>query len=230
MDRVESPQIMDQGVTETAHEKYQALTQHLSVNMSLEEAVELSRQLAQTMTESVDKPDLIVGLANGALLPTKVVSDALGIPYRMVRVRRQGSRYKQIVVRIKNALHLDSRILTWGPMKYLRSRFEARYNKLESASNTFDFDVQGLSVALVDDCIESGKSVRYVYDALKKQGASRVSINVLCWYQETPGVLPEGRPDTFLHTAIQVYPWAATHPNLNGYMKWLKDNGMEHWE
>ncbi len=90
--------------------------------------------------------------------------------------------------------------------------------------------MQGLSVALIDDCIESGKSVRYVYDALMKQGASRVTINVLCWYQETPGVLPAGRPDVFLHTAIQIYPWAATHPDLKGYMKWLEVNGVEHWE
>ena len=230
MNRVEIVPPTESGATQSAHEKYLGLTTNHSVVMSLPEAEELSRHLAQTIMASGDRPDLIVGIANGALLPTKVVSDTLGLPFRIVRVRRQGSRYKQIVVRIKNALRLKARWLSWGPMMYFRRRFEKRFNKLEAGSNTFDFDVRGLSVALIDDCTETGKSVRYVADELKKQGASRVTINVLCWYAGAAGVIPGGQPDVYLHKYIQVYPWAADHPDLKGYMKWLEAHGLEYWE
>jgi hypoxanthine phosphoribosyltransferase len=221
---------LSQPVPESVHDKYRALTKNMAVEMPVSEAEDLSRHLAHVISADGDRPDLIVGIANGALLPTKVVSETLGIPLKIVRVRRQGSRYKQMIVKVKNALGLKASWLSWGPMNYLRSRFEQRYNKLETETNTFAFDVRGLSVALVDDCIESGQSVRYVADALLKQGASRVTINVLCWTAGAPGDKPEMEPDVYLHRHIQVYPWAATHSDLKGYMKWLKDHGMEHWE
>ncbi|MCE0523807.1 MAG: phosphoribosyltransferase [Methylacidiphilales bacterium] len=217
-------------LSESAHEKYRALDKHWIMTMSLPEAEELSRQLAHEISRAGDKPDLIVGIANGALLPTKVVAETLGVPFRIVKVRRQGSRYKQKLVRIKEALHLSTDWVLWGPMKYFWRAFEGRFNKLEVASNTFDFAVRDLSIALIDDCIVTGGSVRHVAGALKEQGARRVTVNVLCWCQGEAGDTPERKPDVHLHRHIQFYPWSSNHPDLKGYLQWLKSNGLEHWE
>jgi hypoxanthine phosphoribosyltransferase len=203
---------------ETANEKYQAIKAHWAATMSLSEAEELSHEMARMIAKAGQKPDLIVGLANGALLPTKVA------------VRRQGSRYKQRLLAIKNALHIPTGWITWGPMMLFWKAFQNRTSKLETGADTFDFDVRGKSIALIDDCIVTGSSVRHVTDMLKKQGASEVTINALCWCEGEAGDTPEGRPDVFLHRHIQLYPWSANHPALKDYLQWLKRNQLELWE
>jgi adenine/guanine phosphoribosyltransferase-like PRPP-binding protein len=215
---------------ETANEKYQAIKTHWAATMSLPEAEELSREMACVMAKAGQKPDLIVGLANGALLPTKVVAETLGIPFRIVAVRRQGSRYKQRLLAIKNALHIPTSWITWGPMMLFWKAFQNRTSKLETGANTFDFDVRGKSIALIDDCIVTGSSVRHVTEMLKKQGAREVTINALCWCEGEAGDTPGGRPDVFLHRHIQLYPWSANHPALKDYLQWLKCNQLELWE
>ena len=71
-----------------------------TVYMTMEEAIALSRDLADTIDLS-GRPDMLVGVANGALLPMKVVSDELGLSMRVVHLRRKGSRYKQTLFAIK---------------------------------------------------------------------------------------------------------------------------------
>jgi len=215
---------------EKTYDKYQAIEKHWATQMSLSEAEELSRDLGQEIANAGQKPDLIVGLANGALMPTKIVAQTLGVPFHMVKVRRQSSRYKQRLLKIKQALHLKADWVLWGPMRYFWTAFEKRFSKLETASNTFAFDVRGLSVAIIDDCIVTGSSVKYVANALKKQGAKQVTVNVLCWCKGEKGDTPEGKPDIYLHRYIQFYPWSANHLALKDYMQWLKNNDLEHWE
>ncbi len=221
---------MHQTALSEAHAKYGALDQHWSTTMSLPEALDLSRDLGLSLLQGGQKPDLLVGLANGALLPTKIVADAIGVPFRMVKVRRQGSRYKQKLLKIKEALHIPTGWVLWGPMRLFWTFFENRTNKLETARNTFDFDVRGQAVALIDDCIVTGGSVRHVAEALRQQGAASVTINVLCWCKGEKGDTPEHEPDIYLHRFIQFYPWSSNHPDRKGYHQWLKDNGLEHWE
>ena len=70
--------------------------------MTMGEAEALSHDMAIEIL-SANKPDLLVGIASGALLPTKVVAEHIGVPYQMVRVRRRSSRYKQKAHNILNA-------------------------------------------------------------------------------------------------------------------------------
>ena len=58
-----------------------------------------------------------------------------------------------------------------------------RYSDLEHAQDFLGFPVRGRSIALVDDVIDTGKSVRYIQDQLIKNGAEKVTTAVLCWYK-----------------------------------------------
>ena len=84
-----------------------AYTKFLSIDhtvyMTMEEAITLSHDLADTIDIS-GRPSLLVGVANGALLPMKIVADDLGIPLQVIHLRRKGSRYKQRLFAIKQAL------------------------------------------------------------------------------------------------------------------------------
>jgi phosphoribosylpyrophosphate synthetase len=209
------------------HQKYLSLEKKSF--MTIEESVDLSRQLAVEV-ERTGRGDLVVGLANGALLPTKVVADELGLPFEIVKVRRKGSRWKQKLVPIKRALRIPSSVILWGPFLPLWNFIQNRSAGLETSEESFAFDVKGKSVVLVDDCIVTGGSLEEVKRRLLDQGAASVVTAVICWTDNGPGG-PEGkRPDVFLHRAIHFYPWSNNSPFLDRFEAWVKGNGMVLWE
>ncbi len=61
-----------------------------TINATIEEVEALARDLAEEIARLEPPADMIVGLANGAWLPTKVVADTLGLPGHMVKVRPPG--------------------------------------------------------------------------------------------------------------------------------------------
>jgi hypothetical protein len=68
--------------------------------MTIPEAEALSRELAEHIRPAVlsdlrERRVVVVGIANGGLMPAKIVSDVLVAPMSSVRIRRVGSRYKR---------------------------------------------------------------------------------------------------------------------------------------
>jgi hypoxanthine phosphoribosyltransferase len=198
------------------------------VFMTMPEAEELSRDLAGEILAFDRCPDLLVGLANGALLPTKIVADQLAAPFEMVQVRRQGSRYKQILLSIKDTLRIPTGLITAPPLMVLWRFLQKRTAKLEHSDNAFAFDVCGKYVVIVDDAIHTGNSVRYVEAQLLRQGAAKVRIAVLCWY-EGIGDSGEWGPEIYLHRKDQYYPWSNNSPYLKQFLAWLPVHGLTFW-
>lgn len=220
-------------MSRTAHsstyEKYlHAASQ--SEHVTIGEAEELGRDLAANVRAQGLQPDLVVGLANGAFLPAKTVADALGVPFEMVKVRRKGSRYKQRLLGIKQALHIPSALILWGPFKALWVIFQNRTNQLEAGGESFDFDVRDRRVLMVDDCVETGASFRYVEEQLRAAGAVDVRTAVYCW-SEMPNVPEESsRPDVHLHRQIQYFPWSNNSVHLKAFYEWMRNNRLELWK
>ena len=212
----------------TLDEQYRTAAHH-SIKMSVAEAEALSRLLARRIVEHAGKPDIIVGLANGALLPTTICGEEIGIPARIVMVRRNGSRYKQDLLRLKEILHVPTSWMTTRPVRYLSSRFEEGFSKLETAEQSFGFLVRGLHVAVVDDCIVTGRSIRHVADRMYAQGAARVTIAAMCWTEEGYGGSMKEGPDVYLHRKIQWYPWSNNSPHRNRYLAWLDERCIAPW-
>lgn len=215
----------------SAYTKYLNIDRSWQEFMTLAEAEHLSCDLAGRIVQGEGSPDLVVGLADGGILPAKVVAEQLEVPFQIVKVRRQSSRYKQRLLVLKNALHIPSDWIVWGPLLGFWRAFQNRFSKLESAADTFDFDVRGRSVALVDDCLVTGDSVRHVMERLKAGDARKVSVNVICWCHSS-GVdsTAEEAPDVYLHRRIQFYPWSNNCPHLKSYMDRLGKKGLKLWE
>jgi hypoxanthine phosphoribosyltransferase len=205
-----------------AYVKYSSLNR--KTYMTMGEAESLSHDLAIEIL-SVNKPDLLVGIASGALLPTKVVAEHIGVPFQMVHVRRRSSRYKQKALNILNALHLPTSMLRIRVLSYFARRSMERYSDLEHAQDFLGFPVRGRSIALVDDAIYTGKSVRYVQDQLIKNGAEKVTTAVLCWYKGN-GDSGSWFPDIHLIRQDHYYPWSYSSPHFNEYLAWLSTHGL----
>jgi hypoxanthine phosphoribosyltransferase len=193
--------------------------------VTMREAEALSHDLAAEILAVNKRPDLLVGIANGALLPTKIVADHIGVPFRIVHLRRRGSRYKQRAFDVLNALRIPASIFRFQPLSYLIRRSMERYGGLEQAERAFDFSVRGKCVVVVDDAVHTGKSARHVQDQLTKNGAAKVAIAVLSWYK---GIGDSGQwsPDIYVHRKHQYYPWSYNSPYLKHYLAWLSANDI----
>ncbi|MFC7736371.1 phosphoribosyltransferase [Roseomonas sp. GCM10028921] len=218
-----------EGEDEAITRRYAATQEKLY--MTMPEAEALSRQVGRELKRVPDRFDLVVGLANGALLPARIIAEELDVPYEMVKVRRQGSRWIQRLQGVKRALSLPSGLLTWGPFGLFWYWFQRRFNKLEKSEKSFDFEVAGKHVALIDDCIVSGGSVRYVLDRLVEAGAASVRVGVICWSDDQKAIDPTKNvvPDVYLHRAVHFYPWSGSSPHLQEFEGWLRDRKMELW-
>jgi hypoxanthine phosphoribosyltransferase len=196
--------------------------------MTVQEAANLSVALAEASTNEGGSFDFVVGIANGALLPTKVVADTLDLPYRIVRVRRQGSRYKQRLLRLAEFLHIPVSSLRWGPTKPLVDLFQNLTGKLEEAPEPYPFDVSGKRVLVVDDAVVTGATLKHVCDKLLAAGASEALTAAICWCDVPDRDVP--KPSFHLHRQIHIYPWAGdTHCGAD-YKTWLERNGLSVWE
>lgn len=209
----------------SAYAKFLEINQ--TVFMTMEEAIALSRDLADTIDLS-GRPDTLVGVANGALLPMKIIADELGIRFQVIHVRRKGSCYKQRLFAIKEALGIPTSLLTFRPMRAIQTWFERRTSTLEEANDTFAFDVVGRDVMIIDDAIQTGMTARHLKDRLLARGAAKVKIAVICWYR---GVNDSGdwSPDLYLHRRYQWYPWSNNSPYFPKLLTWLADEGLRFW-
>ena len=216
------------GAPSRSHEKYLHAAPQ-SAHVTVEEAEELGRDLAREVAAAGLRPDLVVGLANGAFLPAKTVADALGVPFQMVKVRRRGSRIKQRLLFIKQRLRIPSALIMWGPIKALWVVFQNRTSTLESGEDSFGFDVAGRRVLMVDDCVETGASFRHVEARLRAQGAAEVRTAVYCWSRMPKVDDAVSRPDVHLHRQIQYYPWSNNSRHLERFGDWMSRHGLELW-
>lgn len=209
----------------SAYAKFLAIDR--TIYMTMGEAQALSRDLADVIRAAI-RPDLLVGVANGALLPMKIAADELNVPFRVVHLRRRGSRLKRRLFAVKEALGIPTAFLITPPMRALQTAFEQRTKTLEETDGAFDFDVSGKTVVVVDDSIQTGGTARHVKERIMRKGAARVLIAVICWYK---GVNDSGdwSPDLYLHRRYQWYPWSNNSPYFNEYLAWLAENGLQYW-
>jgi hypoxanthine phosphoribosyltransferase len=208
-----------------AYAKFLEINQ--TVYMTIGEAIALSQDLAGTI-DSDGRPDMLAGVANGALLPMKVIADELAVPFQVIHLRRKGSRYKQKLFAVKEALGIPTSLLTIRPIRTMQTWFERRTSGLEEANDAFAFDVTGKDVVIVDDAIQTGRTARHLKHRLLANGAAKVRIAVICWYQ---GVDDSGdwSPDLYLHRRYQWYPWSNNSPYFKEFLAWLTDNGLSFW-
>ncbi|MGY4472351.1 hypoxanthine phosphoribosyltransferase [Bradyrhizobium sp. LB9.1b] len=211
----------------TVSHKY-AVAENHSIHIPIADAVSLSRLVAQRIVGQIGKPDLIVGLANGATLLTTVCGQELGVPTHMVFVRRQHSRYKQTLLTLKEFLHVPSSWILAGPLRYLWTAFQELFSKVEAAADTFQFRVQDLHVVVVDDCIVTGNSIRYVSERLAALGAKQVTTAAICWTEEEWGGKMKQAPNVYVTRKIQWYPWSNNSDYWQDYREWLRARNIRH--
>lgn len=202
------------------------------VFMSLEESICLSKGLAESVSTAEYEPDYVIGIANGALLPTHIVAHELGLPFEYIRMRRQGSRWKRRIAKIPGARAVFSLLFRVQAIARLIAPIVDGVNKLEK--DEVDAQSQphrGRSILLVDDAIESGQSIAAAVDMLILQGAESVKVAVISWSKRLDSEQKHGVvPDYVLNRRLQHYPWSENNPQVRAYRNWLAEHDLAEWD
>lgn len=200
-----------------------------TIQTTIGESIDLAHDMAAEIGQLDPAPDMIVGLANGAFLPAKVVGETLQLPWHMVKVRRKGTRYKQRLGKVVRALRIPPQLILWGPLRAMWVLFQNGTRKLEESEEKLDFDPAGKHIVLVDDAIETGNSFRHVTAMMVAAGAASVRTAAYCW-ADMPKIPDEqSRPTIYLHREIQVYPWSNNSTHVGAFESWLSENGITLW-
>lgn len=223
---------MNFGIDEGVHDPFASLS--AKSYMSLAESVDLSRAIGRRITRLSPRPELVVGIANGGILPAIVAAEVASIDCEIVRVRRKSSRIKQRLAFLGGLLRLSPKFRHACERIYdTVRRVDRTMDKLEdhSEGDVWEFEVANRHVVIVDDCVHSGCSVAHVRRRLLANGAASVQIAVISWAMKHDSQAVYGvRPDIHLHRIIHYYPWTIINPDYCRFAAWLKNHGYQLWK
>lgn len=198
--------------------------------MTLEEAIELSEDLARMVRASEFDVEKVIGVANGALLPSSIVAAELDKPLEIVRIRRKGSKIKKRLARfsfIRNVVSaLYNNKLTRPVLRIVMDRFSALDDQDQSAVVEVD---KPQRILIVDDAIETGQTLQKVIDQHSRDG-NEIQVAVISWSIDYPNKTAEINPEFVISTRIHHYPWSQNSPYLHDYTQWLESRGLKEWD
>jgi hypoxanthine phosphoribosyltransferase len=196
--------------------------------MSIDEAIELSHEIARRISMGGVKPHGIVGIANGALLPTKIIATDLNLPFEMIIIRRKGSVIKSWLSRYKAVVRLAA---IWYkvplfkfPLVWVMQMMSGLKPEPALASTNY---YQDQHILLIDDAIDTGKTLRRAEQILGRQQCRQITTAVISASKNNKKSTDLYIPDYFISRRIQHFPWSVNHPDFPKYQKWLKRNGLE---
>lgn len=196
--------------------------------MSTDEAVELSYEIARLIRVNGVEIHGVVGVANGALLLTKVIATDLNLPFEMITIRRKGSAIKSRLSRYKPIVKLASmwyRIpLLNLPLVWVMKMMNGfKSDPVLTSTNCY----QDQHILLVDDATDSGRTLRRAEQILCKQQCRQITTAVISVSKKNKKKPNLYIPDYFISQRIQHFPWSVNNPDFPKYQKWLKQNGLE---
>jgi adenine/guanine phosphoribosyltransferase-like PRPP-binding protein len=195
--------------------------------MTIEESVALAGELGERLRAL--KPDVIVGIPNGALLIAKVIADQLHLPFHTLLIRRRGSRLKKLFSSIPGLRAFVS-MLYHSPIIYsLIDRAMHALDDLATMRQTpHEFPVNGKVVALIDDVILTGQTIAMARQFLLAANAKAVVVACISWETHKDSLAAYNvRPDLFINRRFQSFPWSLDSPHWKEFVFWLNDRGIE---
>lgn len=193
--------------------------------ISLQDSIALSKLLAERCRELPHDFDLVVGIANGALLPTVLVSENLSLPYKMITIRRKGSILKGKISKSPFLLKFFSK---WFELPILNVPLRWGMRKMRDLAPIDPSGFDNLSgkerVLLIDDALEFGTTIHAAKEYLIQRGVSNIEVAVISWAELLPGEEQLEKPDIHLCRIIHHFPWSINSPSYNDYCSWIETN------
>lgn len=197
------------------------------VFMTVNEAVELSRELAKRAVQTDIQFDEVVGIANGACLPTTIIAESLGLPFQMLRIRRKGSVVKNFLGRFSFVVRFFSVWYSIPVLNYPLVRVMGKMRNL--ADNDEDQNESRFkgkkNILIVDDALEFGSTIEAAQQIIKKDNPQcNTVVAVMSWAVLLPNETQVTHPDFFISRIVHHFPWSMNSPSYDEYQRWLGEN------
>jgi len=198
--------------------------------MTIDEAVQLSHELAIRIAEYGEKPELIIAVANGALLVAKIVSDDLNIPMQTIKINRKATKIKEFIEKLPILLKIISicyRLpLLHRPMEWLIDRFKML--DVETGNEEVCYQTNKKNIIIIDDAIGTGQTLAMVRRMFSCNDGQTVTTAVISWSKKyDSNALYDIAPDIYIGRRIQHFPWSGNSSYLQEYLQWLVANNLK---
>jgi len=198
--------------------------------MTIDEAIQLSHELAIRIAARGENPELIVGVANGALLVTKIVSDDLNIPMQIIKIKRKATTAKEFIAKRPILLKIISVCYRFPvlhkPMEWLINRFKML--DVEDYSEEVCNQAHKKNIVVVDDAVETGQTLAMVCQMFNCNASKIVTTAVISWSKKYDSDAQNGIvPNIYIGRRIQHFPWSGNSPYLQEYLQWLAANNLK---
>ena len=199
--------------------------------MTLPESLALAHEMAWRIDQLSPRAEVIFGIANGALMITKVIADDLGLPMKILRIRYEASRVKYVIHQWRFAAACLSTLyatpLFNRPLRWLIVRL--RKINVEILQEKDDL-LARKSVVIVDDAIGTGRTIISARNIVKKMGAERIHIATISLYQpRRREKIFRDEPDVLISRELQYFPWSINNADYPKFLQWLKAQGLQLW-
>ena len=193
--------------------------------MTVDEAVELSSELAERALKTDIQFDGVVGIANGARLMTTIIAKNLGVSYQMLTIRRQGSLVKNYLGRFSFVVRFFSTwystpVLNYPLIKVINNMGKLKIENVKGNEGGFKGKK---NILIVDDALDFGSTIQAAKQIIKKENKEcKTVVAVISWAHLKPHKKQVTGPDIFISRKIQHFPWSLNNPHYKEYEHWLE--------
>lgn len=189
-------------------------------SLDLEQSIDYSFRLAQSIAHIGFTPDVVVGVANGGTLPAQVVSQFFDCPLLVIGVARPLSRVKRYLplnaVPRTVKLYLRQLEVLLGLYKHLDGR---------RICSTHNGNLAPGKYVIVDDSLDTGNTMRAVVDYLETNGIKLKDIRIAVLTQIFEDASPTPDCKIFHRTNIS-FPWSMDSPDHTRFLEYCASSGI----
>lgn len=191
--------------------------------MTIDQAEAVSAELGRRLYRKYPEVDCIVGIANGGLLPAYIVSKTMKLPLKIIDIRRRGSSIKHKLFRLAPLSNLIFALYQLQPIRRVMGPLS---NRLAVPVVRQSPQIKSIrNCALVDDAIETGRTLARAKMILEKQGLRNIVTAAISWsHLYTDTSYP---PDIHICRRVHHYPWSGNNPEYKKYQSWLKNKDVK---
>jgi adenine/guanine phosphoribosyltransferase-like PRPP-binding protein len=198
--------------------------------MTIDEAVDLSNELAKRVSETGIQFEEVVGIANGAHLPAFIIANRLGLPYQMLTIRRKWSVVNNYLAKFSFIVRFFSCWYSIPVLNYPLIKVITRMNSLTNSNQLEKEDrFKGRkNILIVDDALQFGNTIKATKKIITNNNEEcDILVAVISWALLIQNEEQVEVPDIYISRKIQHFPWSVNSPYYKEYQYWLQTNGKQ---
>jgi len=178
--------------------------------------------LCDDMFQVIDMvPDVIIGIAEGGIMPAKILADKFNCTITYMPIKRKYSRLKHNIFVRAFAKYIDKYYQKYHTIRRMTEILNKSSSRnIPANSNGTKYNAT-TKILIVDDFASSGHTLDMCRRYLLQNGAEYDNIKSAVLIYDINKYEVQSKPDYYLNNTIWLcFPWSSNSPHYNDYLKW----------